>query len=55
MQSSANSNVKRFVAFSRSLIKKRKSKGPKQLPCGIPEKHGSLLEFTLDSPDIEDK
>ena len=52
VQSSAKRRVNRLVAFAKSLIKKRKSKGPRQLPCGIPEWHGSLLEFTFESLEI---
>ena len=37
VQSSAKRSVKRLVAFAKSLMKKIKSKGPRQLPCAIPE------------------
>ena len=36
VMSSANSKVKNLVAFGRSLMNKRNSRGPKTLPCGTP-------------------
>ena len=55
VQSSANNKVNIEVAFAKSFIKNKKSNGPKQLPCGIPEEHGNLLEFTFDTPEMLDK
>ena len=55
VQSSAKSKVIKFVAFAKSFIKKRKSKGPRQLPCGIPELQGSLLELIFVAPETVDK
>lgn len=37
MQSSANILIVEDTLCGRSLIKMRKSKGPKMLPCGTPE------------------
>ena len=55
VQSSANKIVKKELLFAKSFIKNKKSKGPNQLPCGIPHSQFNKQDFTLDVPAIVDK
>ena len=47
--SSAKRMEKNLEAFGRSLMKKRKRSGPRQLPCGTPHLHSRRQELK-DSP-----
>ena len=44
------SKVNKSVALAKLFMKNKKSKGPKQLPWGIPHLHDNLQDVTLDSP-----
>ena len=55
VQSSANKIVKKELLFAKSLIKNKKSKGPKQLPCGIPYSQFNKQDFPFDEPEKVDK
>ena len=45
--SSANSNSCDVTTDGKSLIKIRKSRGPRILPCGTPESTGEVLDRLL--------
>ena len=54
-QSSANKIVKKELLFAKSLIRNKKSKGPKQLPCRIPHSQFNKQDFTFDEPETVEK